>query len=72
MAHTCNPSYSKGRDQEECSSKPASSRDPILKVPNYSKRADGVAQGAGLEFKPQNQKQTKKPKQSRNSPNVHE
>jgi hypothetical protein len=23
VAHTCNPSYSRGRDQEECSSKPA-------------------------------------------------
>jgi hypothetical protein len=34
MAHACNPSYSGGRDQEDCSSKPAqanSSQDPILK-----------------------------------------
>jgi hypothetical protein len=34
VAHTCNPSYSRGRDQEVYSSKPAranSSRDPVLK-----------------------------------------
>jgi hypothetical protein len=33
LAHACNPSYSGGRDQEECSSKPAqasTSRDPNL------------------------------------------
>jgi hypothetical protein len=36
VAHTCNPSYSEGRDQEDHSVKPAqgnSSRDPILKKP---------------------------------------
>jgi hypothetical protein len=34
VAHACNPSYSRGRDQEDCSLKPAganSSRDLILK-----------------------------------------
>jgi hypothetical protein len=34
VAHTCNPSYSGGRDQEDPGSKPTganSSRDPILK-----------------------------------------
>jgi hypothetical protein len=34
VAHACNPSYSGGRDQEDCSSKPAqtnTSRDPIEK-----------------------------------------
>jgi hypothetical protein len=34
VAHTCNPSYSGGRDQEDCDSKPAwanSSQDPISK-----------------------------------------
>jgi hypothetical protein len=33
MAHFCNPSYSGGRDLEDCGSKPAwanSLRDPIL------------------------------------------
>jgi hypothetical protein len=34
MAHACNPSYSRGRDQEDCGSKPSwanSSQDPISK-----------------------------------------
>jgi hypothetical protein len=37
MAHTCNPSYSGGRDKVDHGSKPAwgnSSQDPILKKPN--------------------------------------
>jgi hypothetical protein len=41
VAHTCHPSYSGGRDQEDHSSKSAlanSSRDPISKIPN-TKRA---------------------------------
>jgi hypothetical protein len=40
VAHTCNLSYSGGRDQEDHGSKPAqanSSRDPILKIPNPKK-----------------------------------
>jgi hypothetical protein len=40
VAHACNPSYSGGRDQEECSSKAAwanSSRDPILKETLHKK-----------------------------------
>jgi hypothetical protein len=54
VAHTCNPSYSGGRDQEDRGSKPAqanSSWDPISKIPN-TKRAGGVAQGVCSEFKP--------------------
>jgi hypothetical protein len=53
VAHACNPSYSAGRDQEDHSSKPAwtnSSRDPISKNPSQ-KRAAGVVQGVGPEFK---------------------
>jgi hypothetical protein len=57
VAHACNPSYSEGRDQEDCGSKPAwanSSRDPILKKkPSKKERTGGVAQGVGPEFKPQ-------------------
>jgi hypothetical protein len=56
VAHTCNPSCSGGRDQENCSSKPArtnSSWDPILKKKKSQKRAGGVAWGIGPEFKPQ-------------------
>jgi hypothetical protein len=40
VAHTSNPSYSGGRDQEDLSSRPAqanSSRDPISKIPNTKK-----------------------------------
>jgi hypothetical protein len=38
VAHACNPSYSGGRDQENCSSKPAQangSQDPVSK--NFTK-----------------------------------
>jgi hypothetical protein len=61
VAHAFNPSYSGGRDQEDHGSKPAwanSSPDPILKKPftKNKKRAGGVAQGVGPEFKPQYQK----------------
>jgi hypothetical protein len=54
----CNPSCSGGRDREDHSSKPVwanSSWDPILKTPSQ-KRAGGVAQGQGPEFKPQYRK----------------
>jgi hypothetical protein len=40
VAHSCNPSYLGGRDQEDCISKPAganSSQDPILKTPSQKK-----------------------------------
>jgi hypothetical protein len=57
VAHACNLSYSGGRDQEDHVSKPTwtnSSRDPILKKPiTHKKRAGGVTQGEGHEFKPQ-------------------
>jgi hypothetical protein len=55
VAHASNPSYSGGRDQEDCGSKPVranSSRDPILKIP-ITKRAGGETQGEGPEFKSQ-------------------
>jgi hypothetical protein len=64
MAHVCNPGYSGGRDQEDCGSKPAqanSLRDPISKNP-LRKRAGGVAQGEGPEFKPQCHKKKKIPR----------
>jgi hypothetical protein len=59
-AHSCNPSYSGGRDQEDCSSKPVwanSLRDPISKQ-LITKRSGGVAQGIGPEFKSQYQKKS--------------
>jgi hypothetical protein len=46
VAHTCNPSYSGGRDQEDHSLRPAlanSSQDPISNILNTRKRA-GVTQ----------------------------
>jgi hypothetical protein len=55
VAHACNPSYTGGRDQEDCGSKPAqanSLRDPISKK-LITKRAGGVAQDEGPDFKPQ-------------------
>jgi hypothetical protein len=49
VAHDCNPSYSRGRNQ----------KDPISKTPITKKKkkkkkkgAVGVAQGIGPEFKP--------------------
>jgi hypothetical protein len=56
VTHVFNLSYSGGRDQKDHGSKPAqtnSLRDPTSKIPN-TKRAGGVAQGVGPEFKPQN------------------
>jgi hypothetical protein len=55
VAHTCNPGYSGGRDQEDQGLKPDrgnSSKDPILKKTLHKNGADGVAQGEGPEFKP--------------------
>jgi hypothetical protein len=43
IAHTCNPSYSRGRDQEHCSSKPAGQivRETVWKKP-ITKNGVGV------------------------------
>jgi hypothetical protein len=64
LAHACKPSYSGGRDQEDCSSKTAqanSLRDLISKKKKKShKRDSGVAQGVAPEFKPQYHKKEKK------------
>jgi hypothetical protein len=61
VAHICNHSYSGGRDQEDHGLKPGranSAQDPILK--NFSqKRAGGVDQGIGPEFKLQQHTHTK-------------
>jgi hypothetical protein len=62
MAHTCNPSYSGDRDQEDHGLKPDqanSLRDRTSKIP-ITKMSGGVAQGEGSEFKPQCLKQTNK------------
>jgi hypothetical protein len=59
VAHTCNPSYSGGRGQEDRGSKANSLRHPILKKP-ITKRV--AAQGEDTEFKPQYHKKKKKRK----------
>jgi hypothetical protein len=49
VAHTCNPSYSGGRDQEDHCSEPAwesGLQDSIQKT-HHKKRAGGVAQDVG-------------------------
>jgi hypothetical protein len=56
VAHTCNPSYSGGRDQEDYGSNPAGQivcETLSQKNPSQT-RAGGVALGVGPEFKPQN------------------
>jgi hypothetical protein len=63
VAHAYKPSYSCGRDQEDCSSKSAqtnSSPDPISKKNPSQKWADRVAQGEGPEFKPKYHRKKKK------------
>jgi hypothetical protein len=51
VAHTCNPSYSEGRDQKDRGAKSALGK--YLKTTHHKKRAGGAAQGVGPEFKPQ-------------------
>jgi hypothetical protein len=67
VAHTCNPSYSGSRDQEDHGSLPDqanSLQDPILRKYPTQKRTCGVAQGVGPEFKPYCHKKKKKEKVS--------
>jgi hypothetical protein len=53
--HTCHPSYSVGRDQEDGSSKPAQHivLETLSQKNPSQKRAGGVAQGVGPELKSQ-------------------
>jgi hypothetical protein len=47
VAYTCNPSYSGGRDQEDCGSKPAqanSSQKCILKKTHHRKQKQGLVE----------------------------
>jgi hypothetical protein len=56
VAHTCNPSFSGGRDQEDHGWKPAqanSPRAPTSKKTHHRKRDCGVDQVVGTDFKPQ-------------------
>jgi hypothetical protein len=61
VAHTCNPSYTGGREEEDCSSKPAqanSSERTYFKT-TLHKKAGRVAEGVSPEFKPQYRKKIK-------------
>jgi hypothetical protein len=47
VAHTCNPSYSGSRDQEDLDSKPTLGKEfvrPYLEKTHHKKRVGGVAQ----------------------------
>jgi hypothetical protein len=44
VTHICNPSYSGGRDQEGCSSKPAQTGKTLSQKNLHKKRAVGVTQ----------------------------
>jgi hypothetical protein len=59
VAHTCNPSYSGGRDQEGHSLKPVQAASLSQKT-HHKNRAGGVAQGEGPDFKPQYRKKINK------------
>jgi hypothetical protein len=58
MAHAFNPSYSRGRDQEDPGLKPAQKL--VLWKTLHKNRADGVAQSEGPEFKSQYHKKKSK------------
>jgi hypothetical protein len=62
VAHTYNPSYSGGRDQEDCGLKPAGQivHETLFKKTHHKHRTGGVVQGEGPEFKLQNCKKKKK------------
>jgi hypothetical protein len=63
VAHTYNPSYLEGRNQEDRGLKSVqanSSREPILKKNLKQKMPGGVAQGVGPELKPSTAKQINK------------
>jgi hypothetical protein len=62
--HACDPSYSRGRNQEDCGSKTAwvnRAMRPYLKKDTSEKRAGGVAQSIGP-VKPKFRKKKKKKK----------
>jgi hypothetical protein len=62
VAHACNPSYSGGRDQQDCSLKPAQAKlhKTLTQKTLHKNRAGGMAQGEGPRFKPQYHKKRNK------------
>jgi hypothetical protein len=69
VAHTCNPRYSGGRDQRDRGSKPAQQivHETLSRKNPSQKRAAGVTEGVGPEFKPQYHKKKKKKNSTENS-----
>jgi hypothetical protein len=65
-SHTCNPSYSGGRDQEDHSSKPAWAivHETLSQKNPSNKRAGRVAKGVGPGFKLQYRTKKKKKEMS--------
>jgi hypothetical protein len=53
VAHACNSSYSGGKDQDDIKSQPRQIARSYLEKSHPKKRAGGVAQGVGPEFKSQ-------------------
>jgi hypothetical protein len=67
VAHTSNPSYSEGRDQEDCGSKQAWKivcKILFQKNPTQKNRVGGVVQGISPEFKPQYCEKNKRRKET--------
>jgi hypothetical protein len=63
VAHTCNPSYSGGRDQEDRSSKPAQengSTRPYVENTHHKNRTVGVAKVKALSSNPSTTKKKKR------------
>jgi hypothetical protein len=69
VAHTCNPSYSGGRESGRSQFKVSPGR-PYLKKKTPQKRTGGVAQGVGSEFKPQYHQKKKKIEASLLTPTI--
>jgi hypothetical protein len=61
VAHTCNPSYLGGSQFEASPGKQYERT--YLKKTHHKKRADGVVQGVGPEFKPQYHKKKERKKE---------
>jgi hypothetical protein len=72
VGHTCNSSYSGGRDQEDCSWKPAQEivPRPYLEKSLHKNKDCEVAQGVGTEFKNQHPSQPSKQEYKMKSKNL--
>jgi hypothetical protein len=62
VAHTCNPSYSGGREQENHGSQANSSQDPIYKIPITKKGLVECFKVQALSSSPSTAKKKKKKK----------